>query len=89
MIFIVDAIVIGPHSQGSTRQVSGISKEARSSGPPGKCEGGVQLQGSAKEWRNYTNCSCKMNTLTHMADYISVVQVQDGIWPEVQLKVYT
>ena len=26
----------------------------------------------------YTNSSCKMNTLTHMADYISVVQVQDG-----------
>ena len=37
----------------------------------------------------YTNSSCKMNTLTHMADYISVVQVQDGVWPEVQLKVYT
>ena len=26
--------------------------------------------------------------LTHMADYISVVQVQDGVWPEVQLEVY-
>ena len=36
-----------------------------------------------------TNSSCKMNTLTHMADYISVVQVQDGVWPEVQLKMYT
>ena len=33
----------------------------------------------------YTNSSCKVNTLTHiMADYISVVQVQDGVWPEVQ-----
>ena len=31
----------------------------------------------------YTNSSCKMNRLTHMADYISVVQVQDGVWPEV------
>ena len=37
----------------------------------------------------YTNSSCKMNTLTHMADYISVVQVQDGVRPEVQLKMYT
>ena len=37
----------------------------------------------------YTNSSCKINTLTHMADYISVVQVQDGVWPEVQLKMYT
>ena len=37
----------------------------------------------------YTNSSCKMNRLTHMADYISVVQVQDGVWPEVQLKMYT
>ena len=27
-----------------------------------------------------------MNTLTHMADYISVVQVQDGVWPEVQVE---
>ena len=34
----------------------------------------------------YTNSSCKMNTLTHMADYISVVQVQDGVWPEVQIE---
>ena len=32
---------------------------------------------------SYTNSSCKMNTLTHMADYISVVQVQDGVWPGV------
>ena len=38
---------------------------------------------------HYANSSCKMNTLTHMADYISVVQVQDGVWPEVQLKMYT
>ena len=37
----------------------------------------------------YMNSSFKMNTLTHMADYISVVQVQDGVWPEVQLKMYT
>ena len=36
----------------------------------------------------YANSSCKMNTLTHMADYISVVQVQDGVRPEVQLKMY-
>ena len=36
----------------------------------------------------YTNSSCKMNTLTHMADYISLVQVEDGVWPEVQWKVY-
>ena len=34
----------------------------------------------------YTNSSCKMNTLTHMADYISVVQVQDGVWPKVQVE---